>query len=194
MSLSITITYITVWLGHQLTPATDILMVRLHDCIPFMVCLPTTCESREAVISQGTRIDKPQLHDTIQKDLKLTKIDIANSNIVALCATLLVRLVAGPCCDRFGPRWTCEHETEPPVSPVQSFGDFNAKNCADMCLPPQCNDRAASCADVARRRYPPAPPRRSNGSPRHGPRRDRSGRDGRWWCRGPRTSGTALRS
>jgi MFS transporter, NNP family, nitrate/nitrite transporter len=31
---------------------------------------------------------------------------VANSNIIALCATLLVRLVAGPCCDRFGPRWT----------------------------------------------------------------------------------------
>jgi MFS transporter, NNP family, nitrate/nitrite transporter len=48
----------------------------------------------------------PLLHDTIQKDLKLTKIDVANSNIIALCATLLVRLIAGPCCDRFGPRWT----------------------------------------------------------------------------------------
>ena len=36
----------------------------------------------------------------------MTKIDVANSNIVALCATLLVRLIAGPCCDRFGPRWT----------------------------------------------------------------------------------------
>ena len=48
----------------------------------------------------------PLLHDTIQKDLKLTKIDVANSNIIALCATMLVRLIAGPCCDRFGPRWT----------------------------------------------------------------------------------------
>jgi NNP family nitrate/nitrite transporter-like MFS transporter len=48
----------------------------------------------------------PLLHDTIQKDLNLTKIDVANSNIIALCATLLVRLVAGPCCDHFGPRWT----------------------------------------------------------------------------------------
>ncbi|RMZ90722.1 hypothetical protein DV736_g2059, partial [Chaetothyriales sp. CBS 134916] len=48
----------------------------------------------------------PLLHDTIQKDLHLTQVDIANSNIIALCATLLVRLIAGPCCDRFGPRWT----------------------------------------------------------------------------------------
>lgn len=46
------------------------------------------------------------MHDTIQADLNLTKIDVANSNVIALCATLLVRLVAGPCCDRFGPRWT----------------------------------------------------------------------------------------
>ncbi|KIX06050.1 uncharacterized protein Z518_04024 [Rhinocladiella mackenziei CBS 650.93] len=48
----------------------------------------------------------PLLHDTIQKDLKLTKVDVANSNIIALCATLLVRLIAGPSCDHFGPRKT----------------------------------------------------------------------------------------
>lgn len=38
--------------------------------------------------------------------MKLSPTDVANSNIVALCATLLVRLVAGPSCDRFGPRYT----------------------------------------------------------------------------------------
>jgi MFS transporter, NNP family, nitrate/nitrite transporter len=43
---------------------------------------------------------------TIAKDLHLTTNDIANSNIIALTATLLVRLVAGPACDRFGPRIT----------------------------------------------------------------------------------------
>jgi MFS transporter, NNP family, nitrate/nitrite transporter len=43
---------------------------------------------------------------TIAKDLHLTTNDIANSNILALTATLLVRLVAGPACDRFGPRIT----------------------------------------------------------------------------------------
>merc|ERR1711939_611718 len=48
----------------------------------------------------------PLLHDTIQKDLKLTKIDVSNSNIIALTATLPVRLIAGPSCDRFGPRYT----------------------------------------------------------------------------------------
>lgn len=43
---------------------------------------------------------------TIQRDLNLTRNDIANSNILALTATLLVRLVAGPSCDRYGPRTT----------------------------------------------------------------------------------------
>lgn len=44
--------------------------------------------------------------DTIKKDLNLSQTDIANSNILGLVATLLVRLGAGPACDRFGPRWT----------------------------------------------------------------------------------------
>jgi NNP family nitrate/nitrite transporter-like MFS transporter len=48
----------------------------------------------------------PLLTLTIKKDLKLTQTDIANSNIIALTATLLVRLVAGLSCDRFGPRVT----------------------------------------------------------------------------------------
>lgn len=34
----------------------------------------------------------------------MTKEDVANSNIVALLATFLVRFIAGPLCDRFGPR------------------------------------------------------------------------------------------
>ncbi|CAK4034238.1 nitrate transporter [Lecanosticta acicola] len=48
----------------------------------------------------------PLLHDVIAKDLKLSTVQVQNSNIIALVATLLVRLVAGPACDRFGPRWT----------------------------------------------------------------------------------------
>jgi NNP family nitrate/nitrite transporter-like MFS transporter len=36
----------------------------------------------------------------------LTKDQVGNSNIIALVATLLVRLVAGPACDKFGPRYT----------------------------------------------------------------------------------------
>lgn len=46
----------------------------------------------------------PLLSITIKKDLKLTTADVANSNIVALTATLLVRFVCGPLCDKFGPR------------------------------------------------------------------------------------------
>ncbi|CAG8974440.1 hypothetical protein HYALB_00004136 [Hymenoscyphus albidus] len=48
----------------------------------------------------------PLLSDAIKHDLKLSQIEIANSNIIALTATLLVRLVAGPACDAFGPRIT----------------------------------------------------------------------------------------
>ena len=48
----------------------------------------------------------PLLTDTIKKDLNLSQNDIANSNILGLVATLLVRLGAGSACDRFGARWT----------------------------------------------------------------------------------------
>ena len=48
----------------------------------------------------------PLLSETIAGDLGMKTTDVQNSNIVALLATLLVRLVAGPCCDRFGPRYT----------------------------------------------------------------------------------------
>ncbi|TPX18470.1 uncharacterized protein E0L32_011655 [Thyridium curvatum] len=44
------------------------------------------------------------LTTTIKADLKLTTEQVANSNIVSLCATLLIRAVAGPLCDQFGPR------------------------------------------------------------------------------------------
>jgi len=48
----------------------------------------------------------PLLTDTIKQDLKLSQTQIANSNILSLTATLLVRLIAGPACDKYGPRWT----------------------------------------------------------------------------------------
>jgi len=48
----------------------------------------------------------PLLSDVIAADLHLTTTEIANSNIIALTATLIVRIIAGPCCDRFGPRVT----------------------------------------------------------------------------------------
>jgi NNP family nitrate/nitrite transporter-like MFS transporter len=37
--------------------------------------------------------------------LHLTQAEVANSNILALVATLIVRLIVGPLCDRFGPRY-----------------------------------------------------------------------------------------
>lgn len=48
----------------------------------------------------------PLLSDVIAKDMGLSAHEISNSNIIALVATLLVRLIAGPACDRFGPRYT----------------------------------------------------------------------------------------
>ncbi|GAA5899530.1 uncharacterized protein JCM6883_005251 [Sporobolomyces salmoneus] len=47
----------------------------------------------------------PLLNVTIKKDMNLTDGQVANSNIIAGVASLLVRLVAGPLCDRFGPRY-----------------------------------------------------------------------------------------
>ncbi|KAI0017654.1 nitrate transporter [Xylariomycetidae sp. FL0641] len=47
----------------------------------------------------------PLLTHTIKADLHLTATQVANSNIVSLCATLFIRYLAGPACDLFGPRW-----------------------------------------------------------------------------------------
>ncbi|KAK9438893.1 high affinity nitrate transporter NrtB [Metarhizium brunneum] len=46
----------------------------------------------------------PLLTVTIKKDLHLSAAEVGNSNIVSLCATLLLRFVAGPLCDQFGSR------------------------------------------------------------------------------------------
>ncbi|KAF8329332.1 nitrate/nitrite porter [Cantharellus anzutake] len=46
----------------------------------------------------------PLLPEAIKADLKLTSAQVGNSNIVALSATLIVRMIAGPLVDRFGPR------------------------------------------------------------------------------------------
>ncbi|KAM7193502.1 putative nitrate transporter [Rhypophila sp. PSN 637] len=46
----------------------------------------------------------PLLTHSIKYDLNLTPAQVANSNIVSLCSTLLVRVVSGPLCDQFGPR------------------------------------------------------------------------------------------
>ncbi|KAL2813709.1 major facilitator superfamily domain-containing protein [Aspergillus granulosus] len=46
----------------------------------------------------------PLLTVTIREDLHMSHNQVANSNIIALVATLLVRFICGPLCDRFGPR------------------------------------------------------------------------------------------
>jgi MFS transporter, NNP family, nitrate/nitrite transporter len=46
------------------------------------------------------------LMPAIRADLGLTPAQIANINIAAVCVTILVRLVIGPLCDRYGPRLT----------------------------------------------------------------------------------------
>ncbi|KAF9701486.1 hypothetical protein EKO04_000666 [Ascochyta lentis] len=48
----------------------------------------------------------PLLADVIAGDIHMKQYEVANSNIIALTATLIVRLIAGPCCDHFGPRLT----------------------------------------------------------------------------------------
>ncbi|CAO2651415.1 Nn.00g039850.m01.CDS01 [Neocucurbitaria sp. VM-36] len=48
----------------------------------------------------------PLLSKSIKADMHLSQNEIANSNIIALTATLLVRFIAGPMCDHFGPRKT----------------------------------------------------------------------------------------
>ncbi|KAF1986297.1 nitrate transporter [Aulographum hederae CBS 113979] len=47
----------------------------------------------------------PLMTRTIKGDLGLSQAEIANSNILALTATLVVRFASGPLCDRFGPRY-----------------------------------------------------------------------------------------
>uniref|UniRef100_A0A0K3C6Y1 BY PROTMAP: gi/647394654/emb/CDR35887.1/ RHTO0S01e09428g1_1 [Rhodosporidium toruloides] n=1 Tax=Rhodotorula toruloides TaxID=5286 RepID=A0A0K3C6Y1_RHOTO len=47
----------------------------------------------------------PLLNATIKRDLDLSDDEVANSNIIAGVASLIVRLIAGPLCDRFGPRY-----------------------------------------------------------------------------------------
>ena len=40
----------------------------------------------------------------IRDELQLTKDQIANINIAAVCVTIFVRLIIGPMCDRYGAR------------------------------------------------------------------------------------------
>ncbi|CZS95249.1 probable high affinity nitrate transporter NrtB [Rhynchosporium agropyri] len=47
----------------------------------------------------------PLLTLTIRKDLHMSQNEYANSNITGLIGTLVIRLIAGPLCDKFGPRY-----------------------------------------------------------------------------------------
>lgn len=47
----------------------------------------------------------PLLNLTIRKDLHMSQNEYSNSNIMALTGTLVVRLISGPLCDKFGPRY-----------------------------------------------------------------------------------------
>lgn len=46
----------------------------------------------------------PLVPEAVRDDLKLTPDQIINSNLASLGGTAIVRLIAGPMCDRFGPR------------------------------------------------------------------------------------------
>src|SRR5579871_1662927 len=46
----------------------------------------------------------PLTPKTLKSDLNLTTDDVNNGNVAGLAGTLVVRLLMGPLCDRFGPR------------------------------------------------------------------------------------------
>ncbi|KAM6494398.1 high affinity nitrate transporter NrtB [Amanita muscaria] len=46
----------------------------------------------------------PPIMPHIAADLKISAIDVNNSNVIAVSATVLARIVVGPLCERFGPR------------------------------------------------------------------------------------------
>lgn len=78
-------------------------MARFHDRFLVMVSHP----ARQRGIADNIRYAfPPLLPDVIAGNIGADNTAVANSNIIALTATLLVRLVAGPSCDRFGPRKT----------------------------------------------------------------------------------------
>lgn len=85
-------------------------MVRLHDRLLVVVSnfliLASPAMFHVSLIPGLRYAFPPLLPLTISKDIHATTTDVANSNIIALVATLLVRVVAGPLCDLIGPRYT----------------------------------------------------------------------------------------
>jgi MFS transporter, NNP family, nitrate/nitrite transporter len=66
----------------------------------------------------------------IKKDLNLSQNEIANANIVGLTATLIVRAVAGPLCDRFGARYVFAGCLL--VGALPTILTFTVKNATDV--------------------------------------------------------------
>lgn len=46
----------------------------------------------------------PLVPEAVKADLKLTSVQVTHSNMASLGGTAIVRIIAGPACDRFGPR------------------------------------------------------------------------------------------
>lgn len=46
----------------------------------------------------------PLVPEAVRDDLGLTQAEVINSNLASLGGTAIVRLIAGPACDRYGPR------------------------------------------------------------------------------------------
>lgn len=73
----------------------------------------------------------PLLKSVIAKDIGLSQSQVLTSNIIALLATLLVRLVAGTACDRFGARWTFAGCLL--IGAIPTFLSGTAYNFAELC-------------------------------------------------------------
>jgi NNP family nitrate/nitrite transporter-like MFS transporter len=70
-----------------------------------MVNIPKPLKLRQRSADKRSRYAFPPLLTlTIKKDLHMSQNEYANSNIMSLTGTLVIRLMAGPLCDRFGPR------------------------------------------------------------------------------------------
>jgi nitrate/nitrite transporter NarK len=70
------------------------------------VRISTFGELPHSWVAISCQLTHPQLSKSIKADMHLSQNEIANSNIIALTATLLVRAIAGPMCDHIGPRLT----------------------------------------------------------------------------------------
>lgn len=79
-------------------------MARFHDWILGLVRILTFLSLINANVFICRYTFPPLLTVTIKKDLHLSTAQIANSNIVSLSSTLLIRFIAGPLCDLFGSR------------------------------------------------------------------------------------------